>query len=159
MSLILIALPAAAFAMPWTMDMFDQPSHKAQEEPYPAIPDGSVPTNADPVIKDRGAAARLKNPVPTSDASIMRGKERYETFCLICHGATGVGDGPVGQKYVTPADLSDDYVQSKPDGDIFYTIKYGGLAIMPSHGDSVAPEDRWHIINYIKHELKQKKSK
>lgn len=157
-ALILIALPAAAFAMPWSWDMFDQPSHKAQEEPYPAIPEGSVTINADPAIKDRGAAAKLKNPVPMSDESVKRGRERYETFCLTCHGATGVGDGPVGQKYVPPTNLTDGYVQGKPDGDIFYTIKYGGLGIMPLYGDSVASEDRWHIINYIKREFKQKKS-
>lgn len=154
-----IALPAAAYAMPWSWDMFDQPSHKAQEEPYPAIPEGSVTTTADPFIKDREAAAKLKNPVAPSPESIERGKAKYETYCLTCHGATGIGDGPVGQKYIPPTDLSSDYVQAKPDGDIYYTIKYGGLAVMPLYGDSVAPEDRWYIINYIKHVLKQKNTK
>lgn len=149
-----LLIPAAGFAMPWSWDMFDQLSHKAQEEPYPAIPEGSVTVGADPVIKDREAAAKIKNPIPMTEASIKRGQDRYEVYCLTCHGATGLGDGPVGAKFAAtvmpPTDLTTDYVLGKPDGDIFYTIKYGGLAFMPLYGDSVTPEDRWHIVNYLK---------
>ena len=32
---------------------------------------------------------------PQRDVSSMSGAEMYETFCASCHGATGLGDGPV----------------------------------------------------------------
>jgi len=153
-TLFALALPAAANAMPWSWDLFNQRSHKAQEDEAPATPEGIVPAKGILYVKDRADAVRLKNPfADASRESIARGLNRYTIYCATCHGTTGHGDGPVGQKYITPTDLTSDYVRTKPDGDIYYTITHGGLAIMPSYGESVSPEDRWHIVNYIKHAL------
>jgi len=155
----MVLLPAVAGAWPWSWDMFTQPSHKAQEEPAPLKPEGSVTTEGKKYFfRDRVDAAGLTNPYEPTSESIERGKFRYEIFCLTCHGKTGMGEGLVGKKYVAPTPLQGDYVQSKPDGDLFYTITKGGLAIMPGYGDSVDPEDRWHIINYIKHSLEAESS-
>lgn len=157
-TLSFILLPTAALSMPWSWDMFTQPSHKAQEEKPFSPPDGAVPITGKSVnIKDRGDAERLKNPVSPTAESIARGQERFGIYCLTCHGAGGKGDGPVGVKYVPPTDLTGEYVQTKPDGDIFYTITYGGVAIMPSYGDAMSVEDRWHIVNYIKQGLRERK--
>jgi len=152
-ALLCLALPGAAQAMPWSWDLFDQPSHKAQEDVAPPTPAGIVPASGILYVKDRGDAPRLVSPSAPTEESIARGKDRYSIYCATCHGDGGLGDGLVGQKYITPTDLTSDYVQKKPDGDIYYTITYGGLAIMPSYGESVPPEDRWHIVNYIKHAL------
>jgi len=153
-ALFCLALPAGAYAMPWSWDMFDQKSHKAQEDSAPATPEGIVPASGALYVKDRDDSARLVNPfADAAEESISRGRERYGIYCATCHGDTGHGDGLVGQKYITPTDLTTDYIRSKPDGDIYYTITYGGLAIMPSYGESVSAEDRWHIVNYIKHSL------
>lgn len=147
---LLIVLPAPASALPWSWDMFDQISVKAQESPALPVPEGSVPRNAEVKLKDRDAAAKLKNPVAPTKESIERGKYKYAISCATCHGEGGKGDGLVGQKYVGPTDLTSDYAQGKTDGDIYYTITSGGMVIMPSYGDAVSPEDRWHIVNYIK---------
>ncbi|MBI5492452.1 MAG: cytochrome c [Deltaproteobacteria bacterium] len=152
-SLAALLSPAAASAMPWSWDMYSQPSYKAQEDLPPQKPQGTVPTKGRTNIKERVDAVRIKNPMEPKLASIERGEARFNIYCATCHGDGGKGDGVVGQKYVAPTDLTSDYVQAKPDGDIFYTITYGGLAIMPSYGDSVPAEDRWHIVNYIKHGL------
>jgi hypothetical protein len=48
-----------------------------------------------------------------------------------------------------------DYVQLQPDGQIFFTISYGSIA-MPFYRDSIPEDDRWHVVNYIKHVLGQK---
>lgn len=149
-------LPGQTNAMPWSWDMFDQPSHKAQEGKIIAQPEGTVPTTGKPLhIKERELAEKLVNPVQSTEKSVERGKERYAIYCATCHGDSGKGDGLVGQKFAPPTDLTDEYVQEKPDGDIYYTITYGGLAIMPSYGDSLAYKDRWHIVNYIKDAFKQ----
>ena len=153
-ALFCLAIPVAADAMPWSWDMFNQKSHKAQEDAAPATPEGIVPASGILYVRDRGDSARLENPFSeAADESIARGRERYGIYCATCHGETGHGDGLVGQKYITPTDLTTEYIRSKPDGDIYYTITYGGLAIMPSYGESMSAEDRWHIVNYIKHAL------
>ena len=154
LALFCAALTGAAQAMPWSWDMFDQGSHKAQEDVAPATPEGTVPTSGILYVKDRDDSVRLINPFGgATEESISRGKNRYGIYCATCHGDTGHGDGLVGQKYITPTDLTTDYVRTKPDGDIYYTITYCGLAIMPSYGESLSAGDRWHIVNYIKHSL------
>lgn len=148
-----------ALAMPWSWDMFTQPSHKAQEKPPLKRPENTVQFNKTPLnLTDRASSAGIKNPVGATEASIQRGRLKYNTYCATCHGDMGKGDGLVGQKYVPPTDLSGEYVQSKPAGDIFYTITKGGLAIMPSYRDSILEEDRWHIVNYIKDAFGPKKA-
>ncbi|MBI5326707.1 MAG: c-type cytochrome [Deltaproteobacteria bacterium] len=145
-------LPVSSYAMPWSWDMFNQPSHKAQENNPPDMPEGTVSNKGkDMHAKERSNAATIQKPIAPSYESLARGKVMYDTYCAICHGESGRGDGTVGKKYVPPTDLTSEYVQRKPDGDIYYTITYGGLAIMPVYGDAIIPEDRWHLVNYIKH--------
>jgi mono/diheme cytochrome c family protein len=159
LAFLALMLPAMAHAWPWSWDMYHQRNHRAQEEPAPPQPEGIVSIEGKPFFaKDRAEAAGLKNPIAPDTDSIKKGRVLYRTYCLPCHGATGHGDGLVGKKYIPPTDLTSDYVQNKPDGDIFFTITNGGLAVMPSYGDSVAKMDRWHIVNYILHELTKEKT-
>ncbi|MBE9503738.1 MAG: cytochrome c [Proteobacteria bacterium] len=157
LTLAALVLPMTAQAMPWSWDMYKQPTHKAQTEEALPLPEGTVPTKGKLSMKDRDAAATLKNTVQPTSESIARGREVYNIYCSLCHGKTGVGDGIVGEKFITPADLTDEYIQTKPDGDIYYTITNGGLAVMPMQGDAIEPVDRWNVVNYIKHVLSQKK--
>ncbi|MBI3397777.1 MAG: cytochrome c [Deltaproteobacteria bacterium] len=154
---LIVPGPALSWGWPWTRDMFSQPSHKAQEDKSPDMPIGIVPNKGKPIhIRTRAEAAGIQNSIPSTESSLTRGKIIFNTYCTVCHGETGHGDGTVGKKYVPPTDLTGEYVQSKPDGDIYYTITYGGLAIMPIYGDAIIPEDRWHIVNYIKNVLGKK---
>lgn len=149
--------------VPWLMDdMRDQPSVKPQQARV-ALPAGSVPAQpaeiaASPrdgaeLVRARLRAAELANPVPANDDSLARGALVYETHCQTCHGAGGMGDGPVGRQYVPePIDLTLPYVQNQPDGRLFYTISHGGL-VMPHYRDAIAAEDRWHLVNYVKHAI------
>jgi len=158
-SVIALIMPALAYAWPWSWDMYHQKNHRAQEEPAPAQPQGIVTTAGKPFFAtDRVEAAAITSPFTPEAASIKRGRKMYRTYCLPCHGATGHGDGLVGKKYIPPTDLSTDYVQNKADGDIYFTITNGGLAIMPSYADSIPKMDRWHIVNYIKHALTKEKT-
>lgn len=147
-----------AWAWPWSWDFYHQKSHRAQEDTAPAQPRGIVSTKGKPFYAtNRGQALSLKNPMAPTLKSIESGKKFFGIYCAPCHGMGGHGDGPVGKKYIPPTDLTMDYVQDKPDGDIYYTITKGGLAVMPSYGDSVPKMERWNIVNYIKHELGKEK--
>jgi mono/diheme cytochrome c family protein len=55
-------------------------------------------------------------------ASIERGKVIYRQHCLSCHGETGLGDGPMGDKETfAPANLRQT-VKEVPDFDFFIAI-------------------------------------
>ncbi len=48
--------------------------------------------------------------------------------------------------------LTLDYVQLQPDGQLYYTISHGSIA-MPYYRQAIVAEDRWNLINYIKEAL------
>lgn len=159
-AMFLLALPGAAVTLPWNKDMRNQPSIKPQESLVrlnaTSVPVGGkqgYPRPADVIelVRERLDAGRtLVNPVPKSPESLARGRELFDVHCIVCHGAQGRGNGPVGRKFVPqPMELNFDYVQLQPDGQIFYTISHGSLA-MPAYGEAVAAEDRWHLVNFIK---------
>jgi mono/diheme cytochrome c family protein len=161
--LILLLPVTTSWGYGWNRDMADQPSEKAQESVAPPGP-GSVPTHGNEMVplpaddleadEMKEAAARLENPVPVTPESIARGKYFYEINCLVCHGETGVGDGPVGRKFVTkaPVDLNDAYTQDQAPGQIFFTLTRG-RALMPFYRDALSPTERWEVVNYIMSEF------
>src|SRR5260370_18598355 len=66
-------------------------------------------------------AAKLENPVAADAASIAAGKELYEKNCASCHGASGKGDGKMGETMKTkPPDLTDAACQPRSaDGEAY----------------------------------------
>ncbi len=159
-SVCFLVLPGAGLTLPWDKDMQDQPSLKPQDSQVSvnrsSVPVGGKdryppPEDIIELVQARLAAGRtLVNPEPKSPESLARGRQMYELHCLVCHGAQGRGDGPVGRKFVPqPMELNLDYVQLQPDGQLFYTISHGSIA-MPFYRQAILPEDRWHLVNFIK---------
>ena len=107
------------------------------------------------------AGKLLKNPFQPTKENIERGKMKFNIYCALCHGKTGKGDGSItklkrnGKKIypVPPADLTSDFVQQKPDGEIYHVITMGS-AVMGAHASQIKPDDRWKIVLYIKNGLK-----
>ena len=101
------------------------------------------------------AGKELKNPFEASEANIERGKRMYGIYCIHCHGDKGDGKGHLftSGKYKYPIrSLLTPRVQDVPDGEIFHVITLG-FGIMGAHGPQISPDDRWKIVNYVKHEL------
>ena len=154
-----LAAPSTLQALPWNDDMKDQPSVKAQatevELPAESVPsDGGEldgPADLPELVRARlSAGERLSDPLPADDADEDRGALMYETYCQVCHGAAGSGDGSVGLKYnPQPMDLTLPYVQNQPDGQLFYTISHGGV-VMPSYRFAMSKGDRWRIVRYLR---------
>jgi len=166
LKLILPALlfPSVVFAWPWSTDMMNQPSIKPQEGIMTPFPKLSVPVDGYPTkIASREEAKPLKNPIPLTQASLKKGKTLFKIICAACHGLTGKADSPVSNK-IGAINLTDSYVQETlTEGWIFGTITFGSF-IMPAYGvptgrednrgaNDLSVEERWHIVNYVKHQL------
>ena len=120
------------------------------------VPRGMIPYQygARSFEEQQRAGRELVNPMKAEETVLQRGKEQYEVFCAICHGPGGKGDGHLytSKLYpVQPTSLRGDYVQNKPDGEIFHVITQGSISgLMGSHGSQIKPEDRWRIVTYVK---------
>ena len=89
------------------------------------------------------STAHQKNPLAGQHAAVAAGAKLYTANCAGCHGATGQGSGNI------PA-LSQGPTQSVPDGEVFWFITTGSVANgMPAWG-SLAEEQRWQIVSYLK---------
>ena len=160
--LLLLCQSAASWGYPWDKDMVDQPIPKAQRSLAPAEPNAvpttgtetlPSPTTEAGMFEAKDDAATLQNPIPTTAESVATGKYLFELTCLVCHGAGGLGDGPVGVLLATvPVDMNLPYTQDQTDGQLFFTITRGRVT-MPYYRDALSREERWHVINYLRAEF------
>ena len=94
-------------------------------------------------------------PVPVTMERMLRGQQKFDTFCSVCHGYRGDGKGMAGASFITPpanlhADLYTDPVQrTARDGYIFEVIR-NGVRTMPGYGHSVGVQDAWDIVMYVR---------
>ena len=98
------------------------------------------------------AGKELINPFFLTPESITRGKAVYTTFCIGCHGITGVGDGRLftsGLYTLKPLSLAGENAAKLRDGEIFHTITLG-IRSMGAHGSQIRPDDRWKLVLYIR---------
>jgi mono/diheme cytochrome c family protein len=105
----------------------------------------------DHIAKDNPelAGARLRNPLAANSENIAEGEVLYARFCSPCHGAEGLGDGLVGQKFLGVANLTQDRLKAAPQGYIYHVITHGRGRMLP-HGTQLNPEERWKITLFIK---------
>jgi len=98
-------------------------------------------------------AAKLKNPVPVSAASIAAGQTLYQKLCAGCHGDTGKGDGAMGEELnPTPSNLADaDWKHGSTDGEILTVIRDGVKSTgMKAHGRKMTTHQLWDVVNYVR---------
>ncbi|MCB1884505.1 MAG: cytochrome c [Geminicoccaceae bacterium] len=148
---VLLPLPLLLLAGCFT-DMYDQPKYEAYEksaflpdgtEAQP-LPDGAVDRSA--LFRDGAASI----PPPVNTALLDRGRERFNAFCVPCHGAVGDGDGIVVQRgFPPPPSYHTLRLLRAPAGHYFDVIT-DGYGVMYSYADRVPPRDRWAIIAYIR---------
>ena len=101
------------------------------------------------------AGAKPADAPAASPESITNGAALYKRQCVMCHGATGTGDGPAAKslKGKLPA-LNDKAVMSKfTDAHIHETITAGKkseIGNMPALGKRLKPEEIMDIVNYVR---------
>jgi mono/diheme cytochrome c family protein len=133
--------------------MRETPAVRPHEDPLLNMQAGIVPVSGGEAIYRATAGVNLKSPLDATQLSVIsRGKAVYLTYCAQCHGYNYDGNGTVGQSfYPLPTDLRSPEVQSKPDGALFKSVSYGvPSGRQPALHTTIAIEDRWHIIAFIK---------
>ncbi|HVG32914.1 MAG TPA: cytochrome c [Pyrinomonadaceae bacterium] len=89
-------------------------------------------------------------PFPVTREVVERGRERYQIFCSMCHGATGAGDGMIVRRgYKQPPSYFTEDLRNAPVGHFFDVIT-NGWGSMPRYSQQIPAQDRWAIIAYIR---------
>jgi len=141
----------------WFATMRHQRGYKPYARPIPPVA-GTVPvTGVEPDSLPAAVAERLVNARSKTAESINRGRFVYETYCLVCHGPAGKGDGPVsmasGGPFPGVRPLIGPAADKLSDGYIYGMILNGtatGRGLMPRYADKVRGTDRWDVVNYVR---------
>jgi mono/diheme cytochrome c family protein len=89
-------------------------------------------------------------PVPVTKELVDRGQERFNIYCIVCHGPLGNADGMIVRRgFPQPPTYHDDRLRNAPVGHFFDVIT-NGWGKMGSYAYQVQPADRWAIIAYIR---------
>jgi len=88
-----------------------------------------------------------------ADAAVVRGGIVYRTYCVLCHGAGGKGDGRAARMYTPrPADLTN---SPFPDAYKEMIIRGGGASVgrssfMPPWGDELTDEQIHDLVAFLR---------
>jgi mono/diheme cytochrome c family protein len=151
----LAAVPVFAF-------MRNAPFFDPYEHPLPAPP-GSIPFESPngPVLPPLEATEQAlnafaagpwgRNPLAQDDVAVLAlGQVMYDRHCTVCHGASGLGDGPVvGQgRFPFAPSLVEAPATDRTDGYVYAVIR-AGRGLMPAYGARMTHTERWAVVNYV----------
>ena len=102
----------------------------------------------------------IGTPLESTEESIARGRQVYEEQgCAACHGENAKGNGLSAPTmaddagdHLRPADMTQPWTfrGGATKKDMFRTFSTGlNGTPMPSYGDTLPVEDRWHLVNYM----------
>lgn len=131
----------------WVSFMGLQPSYGNMEEPLP-VPERSIPVEGPVNIPGLGAP---ENPVPADEVSIVRGAQLFSIHCVMCHGASGQGNGQLVALLANkPANLTLPITQTKSDSTLFLIVSNGVAGRMPAMNENLTVRERWDVINFLR---------
>lgn len=95
------------------------------------------------------------NPVTMNKSVLEKGRNLYNTYCIVCHGKFGEGDGTVAALpgwprplFPRPPSLQSDQVHGYKDGQLFHIITMG-QNLMPSYAEKLNEDERWSVVHYL----------
>lgn len=91
-----------------------------------------------------------KAPVVVTAEMLLRGQERFNIYCAVCHDRAASGKGLViSRGFTPPPDLASERIVAMKDGELFGIISHG-VRSMPSYAKQIREEDRWAIVLYVR---------
>jgi mono/diheme cytochrome c family protein len=147
------ATMGGVLALRWVDNMTQTPRIVTGERVF-AMPAGVIARGGSVILprEQRELAAKIPNPIKVSAESVAVGKERYQTFCLPCHGpeAKGGVTGPVAVKFIPTPDLTNTQLQAGRTDGYWHSYIMAGGAVMPSYSEAMSSEEAWHIVNFLR---------
>lgn len=99
---------------------------------------------------NEGGQLAQRYPFPVTEQVLDRGQQRYNIYCMPCHGPTGEGDGMIVRRGLKqPNSFHAETVRSQPEG-YYFTVITQGFGVMPPYRAQIPAEDRWAIIAYVR---------
>ncbi len=130
--------------------MKDDEARQTYETQFPEMPTKAIPVSGGLQVLRETDPETLKNPLPFNEATVERGRVAYFRYCAQCHGKKADGNGTVGQSFAPlPSNLASAEVQEHSDGLLFVRLSLG-FKRQPPLAATVAEEDRWAVIHYIR---------
>lgn len=158
--------PEMVFSVPY--DSFAANLNYSDGKTLQLPPPGTVARNAilfdyQPTEADAlRAGEELTNPwtQPDIDADSLlaardRGRKLFAVNCLPCHGALGIGDGPVAMRgFPAPPPFTSETSLEMNDGRMFHVITHGQRFLadkhMPGYAGQIRAEDRWQVVLHVR---------
>ena len=141
-------------------DMYRQLSVRAQEyDSTTAVgvgtrtpPPFTVPRDFEPytyTFADSLLADQLRNPLEPTPDVMEAGKKYFNSYCIVCHGATGDGRGYIVPTFTMPPSLFSEKLRAWTDGRIYHTMTLG-QGLMSSYATQLRPTQRWAVVHYVR---------
>lgn len=126
----------------------------ASQAPVPGTVEFGKPKTDEAFYTGRvGGKLVAEFPVPVTEELVRRGKERFEIFCMNCHGAAGDGQGMIAKRGFTLArpvgNYHSDRLRAMPVGHFFEVMTEGFGTMYPLKG-RMSPYDRWAVAAYVR---------
>ncbi len=140
----------------WYGRMRDDQALNTFQISLPLMAKGTIPVGGGIEALRKSDPKRLINPLSSTRDVLEQGRKSYLYYCVQCHGPRLDGRATVGQSfYPLPSNLLDPKIQALKDGELFYNMSLGFKRQPPLYA-TVAPEDRWAIIHYLRAVAKMK---
>ena len=96
------------------------------------------------------SADTIKNPFKGKADAVAAGKKIYASYCAVCHGDKGKGDGiAAGGLNPKPADHTCAKCQKQSDGALFWKLTTGRPP-MASYAKTLSATQRWQVVNFMR---------
>lgn len=86
--------------------------------------------------------------VPSAAGASSSAADLYKTKCVMCHGADGSGNTPMGKR-LKLRDLRSETVQAQTDTELLATIE-NGKGKMPGQKGRVAKDDLQELVRHVR---------
>lgn len=126
-------------------------SMEARQPAEHTIARGWMPYEFANDLEGKELARAMSSPLDSleMEADLGKGKELFDIYCAICHGAKGDGQGNlVKREKILGVPTYADAARNITAGSTYHVIYYG-LNAMGSYANQLNHKERWQVAEYV----------